>query len=220
MIKIGCFIPIKSNSERIPGKNFKVLNNKKLYEHIIEHAMEAECFDDIYVDTNSEEITKYAEVHNLKIIKRLEKLAGNTANGNDLLVYHNSIYPDYDFYFQLFATAPFLQAETIKNCVNKLTDGEEYDSCFTAIKHNGFFWINKHPVNYLPNILPRSQDLEPVLEETTGLYGITKESLEKYQCRIGRRPYVYFIDKFEAIDINNETDFKIAEIIGKDYWGK
>ena len=219
-MRTACFIPIKANSERIPGKNFKLLGNKRLYEYIIEHALTAECFDDIFVDTNSEEITKYAEKYNLKTIKRLEKLAENTANGNDLLVYHYNIFPDYDFYFQLFATAPFLQPETIKNCVNKLTDGGEYDCCFTAVKHNGFFWLNKHPINYLPNILPRSQDLDAVMEETTGLYGISKESLKKYQCRIGRVPYIYYVDKFEAVDINNETDFKIAEIIGKEYWGK
>jgi N-acylneuraminate cytidylyltransferase len=96
--------------------------------------------------------------------------------------------------------------------------GGEYDSCFTAVKHHGFFWLQKHSVNYQPYILPRSQDLEPVVEETTGLYGIKKESLEKYRCRIGMKPYIYYVDKFEAVDINNETDFKIAEIIGKEYW--
>jgi N-acylneuraminate cytidylyltransferase len=217
-MRVACFIPIKANSERIPGKNFKRLNNKKLYEYIIQHSLISECFDDIFVDTNSDEITKYAEEHNLKTIKRLESLAENTANGNDLLVYHHRIFPEYDYYFQLFATAPFLQPESIRNCVNKLTDGGEYDSCFTAVKHNGFFWLNKHSVNYQPYILPRSQDLEPVIEETTGLYGIKKESLEKYRCRIGMKPYIYYVDKFEAVDINNETDFKIAEIIGKEYW--
>jgi N-acylneuraminate cytidylyltransferase len=217
-MRAACFIPIKANSERIPGKNFKQLNNKKLYEYIIEHTLKAECFDDIFVDTNSDEIAMYAEGHGLNTIKRLENLATNTANGNDLLVYHHTVYPDYDYYFQLFATAPFLQPETIKHCVTKLTNGREYDSCFTAVKHNGFFWLNKNPVNYQPYILPRSQDLEPMLEETTGLYGITKESLEKYWCRIGKNPYIYFVDKFEAVDINNETDFKIAEIIGKEYW--
>lgn len=217
-MRTACFIPIKENSERIPGKNFKHLNNKKLYEYIIEHSLKAECFDDIFIDTNSGEITEYAEALGLKIIKRLEVLAANTANGNDLLVYHYSIYPDYDCYFQLFATAPFLQPETIKNCVHKLTEGEDYDSCFTVVKHHGFFWVNSHSVNYQPYVLPRSQDLEPVIEETTGLYGIKRGSLEKYRCRIGRKPYKYSVDKYEAVDINNETDFKIAEIIGKEYW--
>jgi len=219
-VRVACFIPIKANSERIPGKNFKLLNNKKLYFYIIEHTLKADCFDDIFVDTNSDEITKYSQDHGIKIIKRLESLAANTANGNDLLLYHHTIYPNYDLYFQLFATAPFLQTETIKNCVKKLTDGGDFDSCFTAVKHNGFFWLNNHTVNYQPYVLPRSQDMEPVIEETTGLYGIRKESLERYRCRIGRKPYIYYVEKYEAVDINNETDFGIAEIIGKEYWGK
>ena len=58
----------------------------------------------------------------------------------------------------------------------------------------------------------------PVVEETTGMYGISKDSLEKYQCRIGRNPYIHFVSKFEAVDINTEEDLKIAEYIGKQYW--
>lgn len=46
---------------RVSGKNFRLLNGRKLYEYIIEHVMEADCFDDIYIDTNSEEIKAYAE---------------------------------------------------------------------------------------------------------------------------------------------------------------
>ena len=54
-----------------------------------------------------------------------------------------------------------------------------------------------------------------VVEETTGIYGIRKEALEKYQCRIGKKPYIHIVDKFEAVDINTEEDLKIAEYIGK-----
>ena len=60
-MKTACFIPIKSNSERVPGKNFRLLNGKKLYEYICEHILQAAVFDDVFVDTNSEEITEYAQ---------------------------------------------------------------------------------------------------------------------------------------------------------------
>ena len=217
-MKTACFIPIKSNSERVPGKNFRLLNGKKLYEYIIEHVIEANCFDDIYVDTNSEEIKEYVRGKNLNVIERVEALAQNTANGNDLLVYHFQQYPQYDFYFQLFATAPYLQPSSIKECCEALIASEEYDSCFTALKNNSFYWLNNMPINYRPGILPRSQDMVPVIEETTGMYGITKGSLEKYQCRIGRKPYIHYVNKFEAVDINTEEDLLIAEYIGKKYW--
>lgn len=217
-MKTACFIPIKANSERVTGKNFRVLNGKKLYEYIIEHVMEAECFDDIFIDTNSEEIKTYAEEKGLSVIERVEMLAQNTANGNDLLIYHRKKYAEYDYYFQLFATAPYLQPDSILNCYEALTSSEEYDSCFTATQNNSFYWLNKLPVNYRPGILPRSQDMVPMIEETTGMYGIHKDALDKYQCRIGRNPYIYLVNKFEAVDINTEDDLLIAEYIGKQYW--
>lgn len=218
-MRVACFIPIKANSERVPGKNLRDLNGKKLYQYICEHVQNANVFDDVFIDTNSEEIMDYAKEMGFKIIKRKEELAKNTANGNDLLVYQYELYPDYDYYFQLFATAPYLQSNTIKKCVNQLINSEDYDSCFTATKNHGFYWLQNNPINYRPGILPRSQDMVPVIEETTGLYGISKESLEKYRCRIGRKPWIEMVSKFEAVDINTEEDFKIAEYVGKVIWG-
>ena len=217
-MKTACFIPIKENSERVPGKNFRILNGRKLYEYILEHVLEANCFDDVFVDTNSTEITEYASSRGIQVIERLDKLAQNTANGNDLLVYHRSLKSEYDYYFQLFATAPYLQPLSIMQCANGLLGSDTYDSCFTAVKNNSFYWFCNVPVNYRPGILPRSQDMESVIEETTGMYGITAESLDKYRCRIGRKPYVQLVNKFEAVDINTEDDLKLAEYVGRTYW--
>lgn len=218
-MKTACFIPIKSNSERVPGKNFRLLNGKKLYEYICEHVKEAGVFDDIYIDTNSDEIGLYATRQGFQVIERKEELAKNTANGNDLLLAHFAAYPDYDYYFQAFATAPYLLPKTIRDCFGKLIASNEYDSCFTATKNYGFFWMNENPVNYRPEILPRTQDMAPVFEESTGLYGICRESLKRYQCRIGRKPYLHPVSKLEAVDINTEEDLKIAEYMGMIHWG-
>lgn len=218
-MKTACFIPIKANSERVLGKNFRVLNGKKLYQYICEHVKSANVFDDVYVDTNSEEIATYAVEQGFGVIERKPELAQNTANGNDLLVYHYQQFPQYDYYFQLFATAPYLQPETIRTCVEKLTSSEEYDSCFTATENHGFYWLANSPINYRPGILPRSQDMLAVVEETTGLYGICRASLERYRCRIGRKPYIHTVSKFEAVDINTEEDLEIAQYIGRVVWG-
>lgn len=218
-MKTACFIPIKANSERVPGKNFRVMNGKKLYEYICEHVKEANVFDDVYIDTNSEEIAVYAKEQSFYVIDRKPELAKNTANGNDLLVYHYEQYPQYDYYFQLFATAPYLQPDTIKACFDKLIASEEYDSCFTATENHGFYWLANNPMNYRPGILPRSQDMLPVIEETTGLYGICRDALDRYHCRIGRNPYIHVVGKFEAVDINTEEDLKVAEYVGKVVYG-
>lgn len=218
-MRTACFIPIKANSERVKGKNLRPLNGKPLYTYISEHVKEADVFDDVYIDTNSSEVAEYATSMGFKVIERLPELAKNTANGNDLLVHHYNLFPEYDYYFQLFATAPYMQPSTIRTCFEKLTNSTEYDSCFPATENHSFYWLAGNPVNYRPEILPRSQDMLPVIEETTGLYGITRESLDKYHCRIGRKPFIYIVNKFEAVDINTEEDWKIAEFVGKMIYG-
>ena len=55
-MKVAATIPIKSNSTRVKNKNFRLLGDKPLYQYIIDHCIQAECFDDIYVDTDSAEI--------------------------------------------------------------------------------------------------------------------------------------------------------------------
>lgn len=219
VMRTACFIPIKEHSERVQGKNLRILNGKKLYKYICEHVKETNVFDDIYIDTNSKEIAEYANSMEFKVIERIPELAQNTANGNDLLVHHYELYPNYDYYFQLFATAPYMQPQTIRACWEKLTSSSEYDCCFTATENHSFYWLAGNPVNYRPEILPRSQDMLPVIEETTGLYGITNSSLAKYRCRIGRRPYIHIVNKFEAVDINTEEDFRVAEFVGKIIYG-
>ena len=88
------------------------------------------------------------------------------------------------------------------------------------MENHSFYWYANMPVNCRPGILPRSQDMLPVIEETTGLYGISSDSLKKYKCRIGRKPYMHIVNKYEAVDINTEEDLLIAECIGNIIYNK
>src|SRR3989338_4568505 len=113
-MKSIAIIPIKHRSTRVVSKNFRMLGGRKLYEYIIQHTLSTKCFDEICVDTDSSEIKIYAQKYGVTIIDRLPWLASDEANGNDLLVHHWKERPGFDFYFQLFATAPFLHVETIQ----------------------------------------------------------------------------------------------------------
>ncbi len=216
-MKTACFIPIKERSTRVPRKNFRLLNNRRLFEYIIDAAIGSKSFDAIYIDTDSSEIMEYCKDLPVKIIDRDPELATDSANGNDLMNRWHNDYPNYENYFQLFATAPFLNLTTIKKCVNILLEEKKYDSVFTAIEHCGWYWFENEAINYDPRVLPRSQDAKKVFSETTGLYGIRKSALEKLNCRIGNNPYIHFINEIEAVDIDSELDFKIANFIAEDY---
>lgn len=211
-MKIACFIPIKARSERVAQKNFRIVGSKPLFQYIIDKAIASNSFDDVFVDTDSPVVAEYAKAQGAKHIPRLPELAANNANGNDLLNYHASL-TDHELLFQLFATAPMLRVETIRKAVDFLSTTAQHDSITTVNLLRGMYWYKGHPVTYIPNLLPRSQDLEPLIEETTALYGITRASNLKYRCRIGATPYFLEVSKEEAIDLNTEEDFILLDRI-------
>ncbi len=211
-MKTVAIIPIKSYSERVKSKNFRLINNCPLYTYIMQTVHKSN-FDEIYVDTDSDEIKEYGLALGYKIIDRLPSLAENSANGNDLMNYHQKIIKA-DYYFQLFATAPLMSNQTINKCIDVIKGGI-YDSILTVEEIYSWFWFNDKPINYDPKILPRSQDAKPVLKETTGLYGITSEAVSKFNSRIGEKPYFYVLDDKQKIDLDTEEDFRLLEYLVK-----
>ena len=167
-------------------------------------------FDEIFIDTDSDEISEYTREMGWKVIKRVPELVADSANGNHLLVSEAKMV-NADIYFQLFITAPLLLPQTIHEAYKIITSKMEYDSLFTATEIYSWFWYNNKPVNYDPKVLPRSQDATPIVKETTGLYAIRREALLKHKCRIGENPYMLYVDEVEAMDIDTEQDFRIAE---------
>ena len=139
--KIVAIIPIKQNSQRVKNKNFKKINNIPLYELTLKKLKKCN-FDEVYVDTDSDEIKKYCVKNKINIIHRLKSLSKNTANGNDLLNYHAKII-DADFYFQLFITAPLIKISSINNCISILKKSKKHDSILTVQSLYTWFWFKK-----------------------------------------------------------------------------
>lgn len=146
----------------------------------------------------------------------MPSLSKDSANGNDLLNYHAKII-DADIYFQLFVTAPLLSIKSINQSIKILLKNKNFDSIFTTKTIFSWFWHKKKPINYKPKILPRSQDAVPVIQETTGLYGIRREALIKKKCRIGSRPFFLEVGDEEALDLDNYKDFEYLEFYVKKY---
>ena len=208
-MKVVCIIPIKKKSKRVKGKNFKKINGKPLFRFLLDKLLKSN-FDEIYIDSDSNIIKRYCKSKGYKFVNRLSSLSKDNANGNDLLNYHQKIIKA-DLYFQLFVTAPLLSIKSI----SILKKTKKHDSILTCNEIFSWFWFNKKPVNYKPEILPRSQDAKPIIMETTGLYGIKSNALKKYKCRIGKKPYFYKVNQKESFDLDTQEDFKILNKIYK-----
>jgi len=205
-MKIVVIVPIKKNSKRVFNKNFREINGIPLYRYLLDKLKNSN-FDEIFIDSDSDEIKEYSLKNNFSYIDRLPKLKNDNANGNHLLLHHQKII-DADFYFQLFVTAPLLKIQSINSCIKIL---KEHDSILTCNSLYTWTWFKKKPINYNPKILPRSQDAEPIVIETTGLYGIKNDSLVKNQSRIGDNPYFFEVSAEESMDLDTEEDFDLLQ---------
>ena len=214
-MKTVAIVPIKKKSERVVGKNFRLVGGKPLYQHLLDK-LNHSLFDEIYIDSDSEELWEYSQTKGYFFIERKPELAQNDANGNDLLNYHGEIV-EADYYFQIFITSPLLKLETINNCIKLLKENKEYNSILTVKSIFTWFWFEGKPINYDPRILPRSQDAKPVVMETTGLYGITQKALLENRARIGDKPYFYEVSDAEALDLDNEIDFEYLNFYVKNH---
>ena len=92
----------------------------------------------------------------------------------------------------------------------------KYDSLFSVTRVKTRLWDQVGcPINHDPRILLRTQDLPPIYEENSCFYIFSRKSMIKHRNRIGNRPFMFEIEPFEACDIDEELDFKIAEYLYK-----
>ena len=117
-----------------------------------------------------------------------------------------------DLYVMTHTTAPFIKKESIEKGIAAVLNGE-FDSSFAAKKLQDFLWKDGNPFNYDLNSIPRTQDLEPLFEETSGFYIYKKDVIKKYNRRIGDKPYIVEVGEIESIDIDEPEDFLIADSI-------
>ena len=75
------------------------------------------------------------------------------------------------------------------------------------------------PINHDPDVLLRTQDLPPVYEENSNLYLFTADQIAAGR-RIGKRPILFEIDPLEAVDIDDEADFVLAEALDRHLAGR
>lgn len=212
-MKVVAILPAKGTSERIESKNMKLLNGKPLFLHTLEKLCECEFIDEVYLDTDSDEMLQYADYLNYIPFKREAELATNKASGN--MVFMNEVNKiDADIYIQIFATTPFISKETIKKGIGMVAADNEYDSAILVRKEKLYRIEGNQPV-YPKDNIPNSVTLPDTISDTMGLYIIKKESALKGQNRYGFNPYLLVADATEAIDINYDEDFQLAEHVAR-----
>lgn len=203
-------MPIKLKNERCPGKNTRLLGEKPLLQYELDTLKETRLCDSINVFCSDDAVVPFLP-ENVRFIQRQKELDLPTSNFTQIFTcFMNAI--DADIYVYAHATAPFISVETMKTCIEAVKSGE-YDSAFCAVKLQDYLWKNGEPLNFDATNLPRTQDLEPIYQETSGVYVFTKEVFQHYKRRIGVKPFIKKVTFREAVDIDTPEDFDLAEIM-------
>lgn len=213
---IAALVPMRHHSQRVPGKNYRPLAGKPLYQHIIETLADIPQITTIMVDTDSEPVMQglRTDFPQVKIIQRPENLRAPEIPMNEILAYDTG-QVEADFYIQTHSTNPLLKAETLSAAIAEfLSKYPAFDSMFSVTRLQTRLWDSlTRPINHNPAILLQTQDLPPVYEENSCFYLFTRQNLLARRNRLGERPLMYEIPRLEAVDIDEEADFEIADLL-------
>lgn len=218
-MKFSALLPMKGHSERVPNKNMRDFAGRPLYHSICRVLSECENISEIIINTDSEIIKTDAEANfpKAKVIQRPENLCGDMVSMNKIIEYDLQQCEN-DYIIQTHSTNPLLTLESLKQALDFFRlNIERCDSVFSVTRlQTRLYDENVQPVNHNPTELLRTQDLPPLYEENSNFYIFSKESfLKADNKRIGIKPLMFEINKLEAIDIDEEEDFILAEMIYK-----
>jgi CMP-N-acetylneuraminic acid synthetase len=216
MTKLVAIVPMRHHSQRVPGKNYRPLAGKPLYEHIIATLLAVPEIASVLVDTDSKPVMDglRRDFPQVVILPRPRELRADTVSMNEILLYDTSRI-EADFYLQTHSTNPLLRPETITKAVQTfLADYPAHDSLFSVTRlQTRLYDQHGQAINHDPNILLQTQDLPPVYEENSCLYIFTRQNLERRRNRLGERPLMFEMDAAEAWDIDEELDFSITDFL-------
>ncbi len=215
-LKIAALIPMRHHSQRVPGKNYRLLAGKPLYQHIVETLLACPEISQVVVDTDSEPIISglQANFPQVRVLERPENLRADQISMNEILAYDTG-QVEADLYLQTHSTNPLLRSATVSQAIQALlADYPAYDLLFSVTPIRVRLWDQLgRAINHNPAVLIQTQDLPPVYEENSCIYIFNRQNLLRRRNRLGDRPMMFPIEAVEAWDIDEELDFAIADFL-------
>jgi CMP-N-acetylneuraminic acid synthetase len=217
--KIVALLPMKANSERVVGKNFKNFCGKPLFRWSLDTLLSVPDISYVVINTDAREILKahgLDESERVKVRDRPLEICGDLVSMNDVIKDDISNV-DADIFLMTHTTNPLLSKQSVENALEtfkKCLKENSHDSLFTVNRvQERFYSSDAKPINHDPDNLIRTQDLAPWYQENSNLYLFTKQSFEKTGARIGISPAMLVTTPFESTDIDTPDDWDFAESV-------
>ncbi|MCX6210772.1 MAG: pseudaminic acid cytidylyltransferase [Bacteroidetes bacterium] len=216
-------ITARGGSKRIPKKNIKDFLGNPIISYSISVAIESKLFNEVIVSTDNEEIATVAKQFGATVpFIRSAKNADDFATTADVLLeVINDLENSGRHYSNaccIYPTSPLLQSDSLQTGFNLLIK-ENYNSVFPIVKFGYPIQrclqvddANKVSMKWEENLNKRSQDLQPLYHDAGMFYWINIEALKKEQKLFTSNSGAIILDETEVQDIDNLTDWKMAEL--------
>ena len=215
-------ITARGGSKRIPRKNIRDFCGRPIIAYSIEAALQAGCFDTVMVSTDDEEIASIARENGAEVpFLRSEKTSDDFATTADVLF---EVLDNYEVQGQTFdsgcciyPTAPFVTADKLREGMKRLSESDA-DTLIPVVRFSyppqrGMIVEDAHLVFPQPEYLnARSQDLVPYYHDAGQFYCFRVEAFRKNKHMMRGKVLPYEVPETEVQDIDNETDWKLAEL--------
>ena len=215
-------ITARGGSKRIPHKNIKEFCGKPIIEYSIEAAKQSGIFDTVMVSTDDNKIAEIAKNAGAEVpFMRSEETSNDYATTADVLMEVLEKYKERGIRYEnaccIYPTAPFVTGYKLRQAMEMLVK-EKKDSVMPVVPFSfpplrGMV-INDGKLEYKwqEYAMKRSQDLEEIYHDCGQFYVFRVETFEKEKKLVTDNTAGMIISELEVQDIDNETDWQLAEM--------
>jgi N-acylneuraminate cytidylyltransferase len=216
-------ITARGGSKRIPKKNIRDFLGKPIIAYSIKAALKSGIFDEVMVSTDSQEIADIAIKYGAKVpflrSKKNSDDYSTTANViEEVLLQYKKINQEYKYFCCLYPTAPFITSEKLVEAL-ELLKNPKTNSVFTITRFSypiqrGLKIESNNFVKMVwpENINIRSQDLADIYHDCGQFYFLDTKNFLINKKLFTNNAQPIIIPELECQDIDNEEDWKIAEL--------
>lgn len=221
MTRVVAIIPVRKGSQRVPQKNIRPFAGTTLLDLKLEVLKDLAHVADVIVSTDCEECIAIAGRHGVRVQERDSYHAGSAVT-NDVHWRHIAETTPGDVVFMTQVTSPFVRRSTHARALEQyLSSLDTFDSLNSVTPEKKFLWQDGAPLNYDVDRTPKSQNLPDIVSLNFAITLIARDLMIARGNVVGATPQFITLDKSEAIDIDDTTDFAVAEAmfreLGRDW---